>query len=246
MLTERRDRNTVQLATLLDEPETLQRLVAALKLVVKNGERVGLPAILGLHEHHTVMATLARELAAPIFEIPTLPPSVPGIRLTNALRRHLATQGVRVEVGMEVIGSHLEEGRVAWVETATSARPLKHRATTFLLATGGVLGGGFTSDHNGRFWETIFHLPLTVPEDRSQWFRPRFLDPAGQPAFRRGCTGGQSVPAPHSRRRVPWKTYGWQVAHWPMPTRFRNGRSRALRWPPAMRPRPGSPLNRKS
>lgn len=186
VLTERRDRNTIQLATLLDEPETLQRLVAALKLVVKEGERVGLPAILGLHEHGTVMATLARELAAPIFEIPTLPPSVPGIRLTNAFRRHLAAQGVRVEVGMEAIGSHLEEGRVAWVETATSARPLKHRATNYLLATGGVLGGGFTSDHNGRFWETVFHLPLTVPEDRSQWFRPRFLDPAGQPAFHGG------------------------------------------------------------
>jgi glycerol-3-phosphate dehydrogenase subunit B len=34
----------------------------------------------------------------------------------------------------------------------------------------------------------IFNLPLTVPQDRSQWFRPRFLDPQGQPVFQGGVT----------------------------------------------------------
>ncbi|MFN3332724.1 MAG: FAD-binding protein, partial [Caldilinea sp.] len=63
---------------------------------------------------------------------------------------------------------------------------LKHRASAFLLATGGVLGGGFDSNHEGCFWETVFDLPLTVPQDRKQWFRPLFLDERGQPAFRGG------------------------------------------------------------
>ena len=188
LITQRRDANTVQLAAELDKAENHNRLGAALKAAVKPGERIGLPAILGLNDHARTMAALAKTAGAPVFEIPTLPPSVPGLRLTAALRRLLDEHNVRVEVGMEVIGFHVENGAIRWVETSTSARPLKHAAAGFVLATGGVLGGGFQSDHHGHFWETIFNLPLTVPQDRSQWFRPLFMDPEGQPVFRGGVT----------------------------------------------------------
>jgi glycerol-3-phosphate dehydrogenase subunit B len=186
LITQRSDANTVILAAEIDKPEHCKALGAALKAAVRPGERIGLPAILGLNDHGRTMQVLGDMAGAPIFEIPTLPPSVPGLRLTAALRRLLDHQNVRVEVGMEVIGYHVEDGLIRWVETATSARPLKHAASGFVLATGGVLGGGFQSDHRGRFWETIFDLSLNVPQDRSQWFRPLFMDPEGQPVFRGG------------------------------------------------------------
>jgi len=186
MLSAQRDRNNAQLAELLDDVRTQQRLIDALKPVVKPGERVGLPAILGRYAHPQVLAALQAGLNTAVFEIPTLPPNVPGIRLATALRHALEARGVRVEIGMEAIGFHAAAGVIESVESATSARPLKHRANAFLLATGGVLGGGFNSDHTGHFWETVFDLPLTVPQDRRQWFRPGFLDPQGQPAFRGG------------------------------------------------------------
>ena len=150
------------------------------------GERVGLPAILGLHAHAQVMATLRQGLDTEVFEIPTLSPSVPGIRLTTALRQHLEGRGVRVEIGMEAIGFHAEGKSHPVGGDCHQRPPLKHRAKAFLLATGGVLGGGFNSDHTGRFWEVVFGLPLTVPQDRSQWFRPLFFDPDGQPVFHGG------------------------------------------------------------
>ena len=87
---------------------------------------------------------------------------------------------------MEAIGFHAEGDTIQWVETATSARPLRHQAQRYLLATGGILGGGFDSDHQGRFWEVVFGLPLTTPQDRRRWFRPLFFDPAGQPVFQDG------------------------------------------------------------
>jgi glycerol-3-phosphate dehydrogenase subunit B len=187
-ITQRSDANTVILAAELDKPEHQRSLGAALKAAVRPGERIGMPAILGLNDHAKIIETLSALAGAPVFEIPTLPPSVPGLRLTAALRRLLDSHNVRVEVGMEVIGVHVEGGEVRWVETATGARPLKHGARGFVLATGGVLGGGFQSDHQGRFWELVFDLPLSVPQDRGQWFRPLFLDPAGQPVFRGGVT----------------------------------------------------------
>lgn len=186
LITPRHDSNTVHLATALDAPVARKRLGAALNRQVRPGERIGLPAILGLTNHNDVMADLVTDAGAPVFEIPTLPPSVPGVRLHRTLRGLLDAAGVRVEIGMEAIGFHAEDDRVLWVETATSARPLKHRAARFLLATGGILGGGITSTHTGHIGETVFDLPLTVPPDRRKWFRPLFLDEAGQPVFRGG------------------------------------------------------------
>jgi glycerol-3-phosphate dehydrogenase subunit B len=198
VVSEQRDRNTAQLAECLDDPQSQQRLAGALQLVVQPGERVGLPAILGRHAHPALLALLGEQLGSPVFEIPTLPPNVPGIRLAAALRQQLQQRGVRVEIGMEGVGFRAQAGEIQWVESATSARPLVHRARAFLLATGGVLGGGFDSDHTGRFWETLFDLPLTVPQERQHWFRPHFLDPRGQPALHGGVAvdvHGQPVDA---------------------------------------------------
>ncbi|MCO6450135.1 MAG: glycerol-3-phosphate dehydrogenase subunit GlpB [Caldilineales bacterium] len=199
LITSRRDYNTVHLAQALDSSEVRPRLADEIGKRVRSGERVGLPAILGLNDHAVAFAGLANRIGLPLFEIPTLPPSVPGIRLFNALRRHLDQLGVRVEIGMEAIAfdstSTFNLQSLTSVQTATSARPLRHRARVFLLATGGILGGGIATDHTGKSWETIFDLPLTIPNDRAQWFRPLALDPAGHPVFRGGvCIDGRMQP----------------------------------------------------
>jgi glycerol-3-phosphate dehydrogenase subunit B len=191
LISSRRDNSPIQLAHGLENAPAQARLAAALKKAVRSGERVGLPAILGVEQHATALANLQEQTGATLFEIPTLPPSAPGMRLYLALRRQLMQLGVRVEAGMEAIGFHAEGRQIRWVKTETSARPLKHHARNFLLATGGVLGGGFTSDHSGRFWEVIFRLPLTAPQERTRWFRPQFLDARGHPVFQSGVQVNQ-------------------------------------------------------
>lgn len=186
LITQRRDWTTVQLAEGLDAPAMRARLAPALQQLAQPGERIGLPALLGVYQHALVWHELQAALGQPVFEIPTLPPSVPGIRLFTTLRQRLAQLGVRVEIGMEISGVTTQGRTIQSVQTATSARPLTHRADRFLLATGGVLGGGFTSDYTGRFWEVVFNLPLTTPPDRQAWFRHQFLHPQGQPIFQSG------------------------------------------------------------
>jgi len=186
LFTQRHDITTLQLAKLVEEPSRLAPLTEALTRIVQPGERIGLPAVLGFENHPAVLTRLTQATGAPVFEIPTLPPSVPGIRLHTRLRRTLEAMGVRVEIGMEAINFGAEGDRILWVETETSSHPLKHRAANFLLATGGILGGGIHSDHTGRAWEVIFDLPLTIPQERSRWFHSHFLDGGGQPVFRGG------------------------------------------------------------
>ena len=189
LLTDRRDSNNVQQAEGLDDPSRRARLAAAVKKLAKPGERVGFPALLGMADPMAALKDMEAQVGAPVFEIPTLPPSVPGMRLFKALRNGLYRLGVRVDANMEAIGANGVRaqngtaGQVQWVESKTSARPLKNRAKAFLLATGGIMGGGFNSDHLGRVWEVVFDLPLTVPQQRSEWFRPAFLDPQGHPVF---------------------------------------------------------------
>jgi glycerol-3-phosphate dehydrogenase subunit B len=186
LVTERRDVNPVQIAYALDDPERQTHLAVQLKEIVRPGERIGLPAILGMSRHLEVVEQLESRIGARVFEIPTLPPSVPGIRLDAALRKHLEKLGVRIELNMEVSGFQVEGDRVSAIETRTSGRPLVHRAKTFLLATGGILGGGIETDHTGKSRDTVLNLPLTIPSERHKWFRANFLDPAGHPVFRGG------------------------------------------------------------
>lgn len=188
LITPRHDLNTAQLAAVLDDEKCRAKLAAELKKIVRPGERIGLPAILGMDAHAAVLNDLESQTGAEIFEIPTLPPSVPGVRLTNALRVCLRKLQVRVDLNMDVIGFHAEGDRVVWIESDAASRPLKHRADNFLLATGGILGAGIDTDHTGKTWETIFNLPLVAPANRGEWFRARFFDPAGHPIFRAGVS----------------------------------------------------------
>ncbi|MCC6170304.1 MAG: anaerobic glycerol-3-phosphate dehydrogenase subunit B [Caldilineaceae bacterium] len=190
LITDRRDANNVHLAQELEAPARRQALAHALRGLVAPGERIGLPAILGIDQHVAVWRELEAAVGAPVFEIPTLPPSVPGIRLHRVLVQQISLLGGRVEPNMAVTDFAAAGDHITWVETATSARPLRHHAKAFLLATGGILGGGFQSDPSGRVWETIFGLSLTVPQGREHWFRPAFLDPQGHPVYQGGVQTG--------------------------------------------------------
>ena len=203
-LTERRDHSPLQLARLLDQPGAQAKITEMVVEIAAAGERVGLPAVLGFNDHscllkkinlalvrrnpNTAQSKDGQRSSTVVFEIPTLPPSVPGLRLDAALRAQLASLGVRVEFGMEVCTFHMSGRRIQWIETETGSRPLRHTARNYLLATGGILGGGIYADRCGRVKETVFDLPLTAPQSRSHWLHPLFLDKRGHPIFQAGVS----------------------------------------------------------
>ena len=56
---------------------------------------------------------------------------------------------------------------------------------TTILATGRFLSGGLQADRRG-VHETLLHIPVTQPEDRSDWFRAHYFDPRGHLINRSG------------------------------------------------------------
>src|SRR5207245_1975301 len=120
---------------------------------------------------------LQDRLGAAVFEIPTLPPSVAGIRLFDRLEGALRAAGARLQIGFPVTEARVEAGRCLAVVTAGAARSYAWRADHFILATGGIASGGVLTESDGAVRESIFNLPLAgLPEADVPRFKPRYLD----------------------------------------------------------------------
>jgi glycerol-3-phosphate dehydrogenase len=174
------------LARCFDEPEFRQEVIEALKPRLGHAGRVGFPAVLGLTRPMQVRAHLEAELGLPVFEITTLPPSIPGIRLQNMLISAIEHFGNQVITGMQVNGWNGEATSITAVHFAAAARQTTHLAKNYILATGGFLGGGITEINNGYAQETIFNLPIHFPANKQSWLNSRFLDGGGHPIFSTG------------------------------------------------------------
>ncbi|PMP86528.1 MAG: glycerol-3-phosphate dehydrogenase subunit GlpB, partial [Chloroflexus aggregans] len=89
------DFSPVTLARLCEQPAFLANLGEQLAVYVRKGgyARIGLPAILGLKHATEVVRDLQNRAGALIFEIPTLPVSVTGMRLYQILEDELLRLG---------------------------------------------------------------------------------------------------------------------------------------------------------
>jgi len=177
------DTSGLMYARALDDAGLRARLAAAIAPLVEPGEAVGLPAILGLRDV-TAWRDVADRLGHPVFEIPLPPPSVPGLRLNDALTRAAKAAGVRVILGSR---AHPVErgasGHLGFVQIDSAGSPTRLEAEAFVLATGGFESGALTLDPDGHVRETVFDLPLAgVPEDPDALVHDRFWG-ADQPLF---------------------------------------------------------------
>ncbi|MFZ0546655.1 MAG: glycerol-3-phosphate dehydrogenase subunit GlpB [Candidatus Promineifilaceae bacterium] len=178
----------VILARMMEQAAFRAEVVAAVKPHLGKAERVGFPAVLGRGKALAVKADLEAQLGRPVFEIPILPPSVPGIRLHHILKGAIEGQGGRVFDGMEAVGSEAEDGRVTAVLTESAARNRRHSFGQYVLATGGILGGGITTNFEGHAKEVVFDLPVSIPKSRLDWYKRDFMDKDGHPVYRAGVT----------------------------------------------------------
>ena len=143
-------------------------------------DRVGIPAVLGLARSREIITSLQTELGLQIFEIPTLPPSLPGLRLERTLRRAALAAGCRVLEGPMATGridGTSGGARALGVSTWTPAGPRLVDAGTIVLATGGALNGGWRATRTGRIHESVFDFPVSAPEDRETWIGETLFGP---------------------------------------------------------------------
>jgi glycerol-3-phosphate dehydrogenase subunit B len=162
--------NARSLATLFDEDPWRAQALRTIEGAIPPGAwRIGLPAVLGTASHQEVLGEARALLGRGAFEIPSLPPSVPGIRLFEALRAAILGAGGRIQVGFDVVHVERRGRRVAAVHTEAASRTLRLAADRFVLATGGIGGQGIRAGVDGGLHEQVFGLAVTAPPPE-QWF----------------------------------------------------------------------------
>jgi glycerol-3-phosphate dehydrogenase subunit B len=172
--------NGLNLARAFDKKEFREKFVGQANSLLKPGERLGLPAVLGFHDSWAAWSDLQEKLGVEIFEIPMPPPSVPGLRLFDMLKAHLQQRGVRMIVGLSALRPLAEPKMLQGFSLGEAKNSPTYRAKAFVLATGKFVGGGLDSEQ-GRIYETLLDLPLLHSRSRKEWFNLRLLTTEGQP-----------------------------------------------------------------
>ena len=176
---------TEHMANALVVSQNREKLARAVRPHVKDAQAVGMPAILGLYRSNEVLADLEKVIEVPVFEIPTMPPCVPGLRLKEAFERGLRAKGVKYFSQKRVLEvNHSSEGDFELgIGNVTAEHTVQSKGV--ILASGRFIGGGLHADRK-RIREAIFNLPVHQPGNRTEWHREDFLDSRGHPINRAG------------------------------------------------------------
>jgi len=143
------------------EDATFRREVAErLRHAVKDDRaRLGLPAVLGLTHDTDVHLEFEKETGHPVFEIPTVPPSVLGLRLFDRLRRHLQETGIEMIWAAPAHEAEVANGRCLRIHLKSAGREQPVEAKAYILALEDAVDGAWRAGaHTVR--DPFFHQVL--------------------------------------------------------------------------------------
>jgi len=169
-----RNNSATSLARLLEMPFFREQVSAEIVRRLRGETCVGFPALLGLRNPMEILEDLECRTKVSVFEIPILPPSIPGMRIFNRFRQVLIAEGATFLLGSPV-GKILRENKTCKaVEILHPPVTSTYEADRFILATGRFMGGGLSADEE-TVRETLLDLPLMAGIPREFWFERDFL-----------------------------------------------------------------------
>ncbi|MFC7250438.1 glycerol-3-phosphate dehydrogenase subunit GlpB [Halomicroarcula sp. GCM10025324] len=145
-----------------------EALAARVNPLIEDEARVGFPAVLGDDRPAEIRADLGQQMGADVFEVPMGPPSLPGLRLEDALFEALDESGASFETGNPVV-KYEGDGTLERVFLEKNGARIPLSADQYVLATGGLVGKGIDSDRE-RVTEPVFDCHVPHPSDRYDWF----------------------------------------------------------------------------
>ncbi|WP_182187856.1 anaerobic glycerol-3-phosphate dehydrogenase subunit GlpB [Pectinatus frisingensis] len=171
-----RDISAMDVARWLETKEGYNAFVNQVKAHIKNSTAIVLPPVLGLDPNYQILDSLEKDLGCKLVEVSSLPPAVTGTRLDKMLNSYAKKHGVQIIEKARVVGSEVADGKCQAVITEGFDRQRKFYADQFILATGGVYGGGLIAGI-GSMVEPVFNINIDVPKVQTEWsYKHLFAD----------------------------------------------------------------------
>ena len=171
---------SANIARVFDREENLEALAAKISEVAADSEAVILPAIIGINRNDS-FEVLKSKVSLPLYLLPTLPPSIPGIKAQQALQNRFRALGGEYFLGDSALSANFEGDRIKQVYTADHGN-IPFEADQFVLATGSFFSKGLVATPD-RIVEPVFGADTVFQPDRSTWYTLRFFDKHNYQAF---------------------------------------------------------------
>jgi glycerol-3-phosphate dehydrogenase subunit B len=163
------------LARSMEKPSFREFFCAEIKKQIKNEELIGLPAVLGINDPMEIRKDVEKKTGASIFEIPVLPPSIPGMRIFNRFKAKLIQKGATFLLGFPVSKVVLNRNQCEKIEIFHPPVINSYSADRFILATGRFISGGLMADRES-ISEPLFQLPVFHRGAQEEWFGKFFFN----------------------------------------------------------------------
>ena len=173
------------LARSLDLMENRRALAEVVAPHLSGMKNVGFPALLGMYRSCEAVHDLEALLGMTVFELPTAPVSVPGIRLQEIFIKGLE-QNDALHSLPEMVKRVQSRPGETFIVTAGKPGALKQiESRGVLLATGRFLGKGLTAARTG-IRESLMGIPVSQPSARNAWHQSHLFHLQGHPVNRAG------------------------------------------------------------
>ena len=164
---ELRSSNMTNVMDQLNEKE-FNELVAILRKGSEGCDAIFFPAILGL-SNDTILTELEKATGKPFYLLPTLPPSVIGIKMQQHLYRKFLSLG-----GIHMLGDNVTHGdfngnKLEQIYSFNHGN-IPFKADHFVLATGSYFSQGLIANRT-TIYEPIFKLDVRHSTNRSDWYQ---------------------------------------------------------------------------
>lgn len=150
------------IARWFDSDEGREVLGETIKKAISRGsspELLLMPAVLGLEQHTEARKWLCDRLGIEVLEIPTIPPSVPGMRLFSALYRNLLARRIEIQFNSRAVAAGVKGEWVEFIDVRSEGKTVRYRPRISILASGGVAAGGLI-ELEGQIGEPVFGIPV--------------------------------------------------------------------------------------
>lgn len=165
---------STNIARQLDKITNIDYLVDTIKSQSQDSEAILIPSIMGLHDN-SLLIRIKEQVDKPLYQIPTMPPSLVGIHIQQYLHDYFISQGGTYMLGDNVQKGDIQGNKLERIYTYNHG-DIPFSAPNIILATGSYFSQGLIATRE-TIYEPIFNLDVTPTSSRETWYDKHLFNP---------------------------------------------------------------------